>query len=97
MPTLYDRPLTSAAGASSAARNAQLTSFTCTTGLHGVPSLLISIRPVVYAHATKLLKTMSHRSRGLAPKTVDGRRHTTVNCGSAIRLSAHSASHFVLA
>jgi hypothetical protein len=58
---------------------------------------LISIFPVVYAQATRLLNTISHRSLGLAPNTVDGRMQTTENLSDCISFNAFSASHFVLA
>ena len=42
-------------------------SCTCTSGRHGVPSLRMRMRPVVYAQPTRLLSTTSRRRRGDAP------------------------------
>src|SRR5262245_23757301 len=77
--------------------NAALMSRTCTTGRHGVPSLLISILPVVKAHATRLLNTISHRNLGLAPNAVEGRMQTTVKSDEPSAFNASSASHLVRA
>ena len=39
----------------------------CTIGRHGVPSLLMYTRPVVYADATRSFNTISRRKRGETP------------------------------
>ena len=66
-------------------------------GLHGDPSLFISIFPVVYAQATRLLKTISVLNLGLAPKTVEGLNETTVNLSSESLFNSFSASHLASA
>ena len=53
--------------ASSAHSIAWQMSSTCVTGRHGVPSLVIAMRPVVQARAQRSLMTMSKRMRGDAP------------------------------
>jgi nucleoside-diphosphate-sugar epimerase len=74
-----------------------LVACACTTGRHGEPSLNISIDPVVYAHATRLLKTTSHLKRGLTPNTVEGRKQTTVKEFEFNFLRETSASHLAAA
>ena len=46
---------------------------------------------------TKLLNTISQRSLGLAPKTVDGRKLVTTNSSVDIACSFCSAFHFAIA
>ena len=97
IPTLNDLLLTILEGAISPDIKAEHTSRTWTTGRHGVPSLKISIFPVVNAHATRLLKTISHLNRGLAPNTVDGLKHVTMKSSLLRFLISCSASHLAFA
>src|SRR5690349_2076095 len=53
------------------------------SGRHGVPSLLRWTLPVVTAQPTRLLTTISPRSRGDTPYTVALRRNVGLNLSSA--------------
>ena len=58
-------------------------SWTCTIGRHGVPSLMMRILPVVWAHNTRLFRTTSARRCGEKPYAVAFRMNTGLNSASA--------------
>jgi hypothetical protein len=66
-PTLNAWSRTTAAGASSTARNAREMSSMCTSGRHGDPSDCNRTSPCVKAVPVSELTTMSARSRGEDP------------------------------
>ena len=61
-------------------------------GRHGVPSLVIAMKPVVRARPARLLSTRSKRMRGDAPKTVALRRNVGEKSSSAIAPTSRSTS-----
>src|SRR5271165_3122643 len=63
-------------------------------GRQGVPSLLMRMRPVVKAEATKSLSTMSSRSRGDAPYAVAFLMNVGLKFSSARGLMSRSTSTF---
>src|ERR1044072_4234208 len=67
-------------------------SSTWTSGRHGVPSLVILISLVIQANPERLLRTMSNRMRGLAPKAVALRRNTGEKRASASSPTSRSTS-----
>ena len=76
-------------------RRAQISSM-CTSGRHGMPSLLMSTSPVVQAYPTRLLTTRSPRSRDETPKAVALRRKVGLNASSASRRDVTLHPHLAL-
>src|SRR6185437_14637295 len=97
LPTLKISPFTASAGASSVQRIAAQISSMCTTGRHGLPSLVIAIRWVVQASAHRSLITMSKRIRGEGPKAVALRRNVTQKSWPAIGRTSRSTNVLHLA
>src|SRR6516165_1456045 len=68
-----------------------------TSGRQGVPSLVILISLLVQANPARLLRTMSNRMRGLAPKAVALRKKTGEKWASASAPTSRSTNTLHLA
>src|SRR5947207_9454869 len=79
-------------GASSAQAMALAMSRACTSGRHGVPSLVILILPVVHATPARLFITRSKRIRGDAPNAVALRRNVGEKSSSAMAPTSRSTN-----